>query len=131
MWSLWINNYMNFDNKMILLLEKSTSVTQLTMPEFLETRKEAAEKTAKAAKEKGGLALLTAAHFKAKKIPYTQAIKHAKARENDEPLEVCKDRADELVKMLKSWHKMSMMDFQKVTGELEAFGESYLKSKEL
>lgn len=122
---------MNFDNKLNILLERSTKDAPETLPEFLETRKAGAEKIAKSAKEKGGASLLTAAHFKAKKVPYTQAIKHAKARENDAPLEGCKERADELVKMLKNWHKMSQMEFQKVTGELEAFGESYIKSKEL
>ena len=122
---------MNFDNKINLLLEKSTSEAPATLPEFLETRKAGAEKIAKSAKEKGGFSLLTATHFKAKRVPYTQAIKHAKAREKDEPLEGCKERADELVKMLKNWHKMSQNDFQKITGELEAYGESYLKSKEL
>jgi hypothetical protein len=122
---------MNFDNKLNFLLEKSTSGEPQTLPEFLETRKAGAEKIAKSAKEKGGASLLTAVHFKAKRVPYTQAIKHAKARENDEPLEGCKERADELVKMLKGWHKMSQNDFQKVMGELEAYGESYIKSKEL
>ena len=122
---------MNFDNKLNILLERSTKDAPETLPEFLETRKAGAEKIDKSAKEKGGASLLTAAHFKAKKVPYTQAIKHAKARENDAPLEGCKERADELVKMLKNWHKMSQMEFQKVTGELEAFGESYIKSKEL
>jgi len=33
--------------------------------------------------------------------------------------------------MLKNWHKMSQIEFQKITGELEAYGESYIKSKEL
>lgn len=122
---------MNFDNKLNFLLEKSTKDAPETLPEFLETRKAGAEKIAKSAKEKGGPSLLTAAHFKAKRVPYTQAIKHAKAREKEEPLEGCKERADELVKMLKNWHKMSQNDFQKITGELEAYGESYLKSKEL
>jgi hypothetical protein len=122
---------MNFDNKLNFLLEKSTKGAPETLPEFLETRKAGAEKIAKAAKEKGGPSLLTAAHFKAKRVPYTQAIKHAKAREDSKPLEGCKERADELVKMLKNWHKMSQTEFQKITGELEAYGESYIKSKEV
>ena len=122
---------MNFDNKLNFLLEKSTTGTPETLPEFLETRKAGAEKIAKSAKEKGGPSLLTATHFKAKRVPYTQAIKHAKAREDGKPLEGCKERADDLVKMLKNWHKMSQTEFQKVTGELEAYGESYIKSKEM
>lgn len=122
---------MNFDNKLNLLLERSTKDSTENLQDFLETRKSGAEKIAKSAQEKGGASLLTAVHFKAKRVPYTQAIKHAKARENDEPLEGCKERAEELVKMLKNWHKMSQNEFQKVMGELEAYGESYIKSKEL
>lgn len=122
---------MNFDNKLNFLLEKSTNGEPQKLTDFLETRKAGAEEIAKAAKEKGGPSLLTATHFKAKKAPYTQAIKHSKARENTEPLEGCKERADELVKMLKNWHKMSQSEFQRVTGELEAYGESYIKSKEV
>ena len=121
---------MNFDNKLNFLLEKSTKGQPESLTEFLETRKGGAEKIAKSAQEKGGPSLLTAAHFKAKKVPYTQAIKHSKARKDSEPLEGCKERADELVKMLKNWHKMSQMEFQKITGELEAFGESYISSLE-
>lgn len=122
---------MNFDKKLNLLLEKSTKDKPETMQEFLEIRKAGAEKIAKAAQEKGGPSLLTAVHFKAKRVPYTQAIKHAKARKDSEPLEGCKERADELVKMLKNWHKMSQNEFQKVMGELEAYGESYIKSQDL
>lgn len=122
---------MNFDNKLNLLLEKSTNGETEKLTEFLETRKAGAEKIAKSAQEKGGPSLLTATHFKAKRVPYTQAIKHSKAREKDEPLEGCKERADEIVKMLKNWHKMSQTEFQKITGELEAYGESYIKSLSL
>lgn len=121
---------MNFDNKLNFLLEKSTKGEPENLTEFLETRKAGAEKIAKNAQEKGGPSLLTAAHFKAKKVPYTQAIKHSKARKDSGPLEGCKERADELVKMLKNWHKMSQTEFQKITGELEAFGESYISSLE-
>lgn len=119
---------MNFDRQLDLLLEKSTKGEPEKLTEFLETRKAGAEKIAKSAQEKGGPSLLTAVHFKAKRVPYTQAIKHSKAREGKEPLEGCKERADELIKMLKSWHKMSQNEFQKVMGELEAYGESYIKS---
>lgn len=125
---MWINIYMNFEKKLNVLLEKSTNGKSENLTEFIETRKAGAEKIAKSAQEKGGPSLLTATHFKAKKAPYTQAVKHSKSRENSEPLEGCKERADELVKMLKNWHKMSQSEFQRVTGELEAYGESYIKS---
>lgn len=122
---------MNFDKKLYILLEKSTKEEPEDLTAFIEKRKAGAEKIAKSAQEKGGPSLLTATHFKAKKVPYTQAIKHSKARKNGEPLEGCKERADELVKMLKNWHKMSQKEFQKVTGELEAFGESYISSLDI
>ena len=69
--------------------------------------------------------LLTAAHFKAKHKPYKEAIKHS----DQPPLEECKQKALKVLDQLKNIDSLSQNEWQKLTGELEAYGESYIESK--
>lgn len=94
--------------------------------EFLETRKKGAAKIAKSAQEKGGPSLLTAQHFKAKEVPYKKAIEHV----SDETREkYYSQEAEKCLKKLNSWKTMTQKEFQTVMGELEVWGEVYIKSK--
>jgi hypothetical protein len=91
---------------------------------FVSKRSKGAEKIQKTAKDKGGFSLLTAVHFEAKKIPYNVCKKHL----NDDDSCFIKEKADECFDKLKKWDKMSQKEFQHVMGQLEAYGEVYIRS---
>jgi hypothetical protein len=93
---------------------------------FVEKRSAGAKKIEKMASDKGGFSLLTAVHFKAKEVPYKVCAKHA----DDSDSSFVKAKADECFEKLKNWDKMSQKDFQHVMGQLEAYGEFYIRSKE-
>jgi len=93
---------------------------------FVEKRSAGAKKIQKMTQHKGGLSLLTAAHFKAKEVPYKICAKHT----NDADSSFIKAKANECFDKLKNWDKMSQRDFQHVMGQLEAYGEFYIRSKE-
>lgn len=93
---------------------------------FVEKRSAGAKKIQNMAQNKGGFSLLTAIHFKAKEVPYKICAKHA----DDLDSSFIKEKADECFEKLKSWDKMSQKDFQHVMGQLEAYGEFYIRSKE-
>lgn len=93
---------------------------------FVDKRSAGAKKIAKMATDKGGLSLLTAVHFKAKEVPYNVCAKHT----DDPDSTFVKEKADECFDKLKNWDKMSQKDFQHVMGQLEAYGEFYIRSKE-
>jgi hypothetical protein len=94
--------------------------------EFLETRKKGAEKIQKSAEEKGVPSILTAQHFKAKAIPYKKALEHA-TEEDKETYYL--EEAEKCLARLKSWKTMTQKEFQTVMGELEVWGEVYIKSE--
>jgi len=94
--------------------------------EFLEIRKKGAEKIQKSAEAKGGASILTAQHFKAKEIPYKKALEHS-TEENKEKYYL--KEAEKCLSRLKSWKTMTQKEFQTVMGELEVWGEVYIKSK--
>lgn len=96
------------------------------LTEFLETRKAGAQKIETTSRVKGGPSLLTAAHFKAKAKPYSEAIGHVLP---DKPLTHCKQRALECLQKLKGIDNLTQNEWQKLTGELEAYGEAYIQSK--
>lgn len=94
---------------------------------FVEKRSTGAKKIAKTATDKGGFSLLTAVHFKAKEVPYKVCAKHA----DDPNSSFVKKKADECFDKLKNWDKMSQKEFQHVMGQLEAYGEFYIRSMEV
>ena len=93
---------------------------------FVEKRSAGAKKIQKSAADKGGFSTLTAIHFKAKEVPYKVCAKHA----DDSDSSFVKKKADECFDKLKNWDKMSQKDFQHVMGQLEAYGEFFIRSKE-
>jgi len=106
-----------------IILEKNNDVNNLH--EFIEKRKTGADKIRKAAEAKGGPAKLTAVHFAAKEKPYKEAL-NLSTKENCS--QALKKKAQVLVSRLKSWHTMSQREFQDVMGQLEAYGEIYIKT---
>ncbi len=93
---------------------------------FVKKRSIGAKKIEKTAFDKGGYSTLTGIHFKAKEIPYKHCAKHV----DDEDSTFIKNKADECFEKLKNWDKMSQRDFQHVMGQLEAYGEFYIRSKQ-
>jgi len=93
---------------------------------FITKRSEGAKKIQKSAADKGGFSTLTAIHFKAKEVPYNNCSKHSK----DKDSKFVKEQADGCFDKLKSWDKMSQKEFQHVMGQLEAYGEVYIRSIE-
>ena len=110
---------MQFD----LLIEKTLSNIDTKNEEFLTIRAKGAKKIEASARAKGGPALLTAQHFKAKEIPYKECIKNIN---NPKFIE---SKANQCLSKLRGWKNMTQAEFQKVMGELEAYGESYIKVK--
>ena len=106
-----------------IILEKNNDVNNLH--EFIEKRKTGADKIRKAAEAKGGPAKLTAVHFAAKERPYKEALSLSTKENCSQTL---KKKAQVLVSRLKSWHTMSQREFQDVMGQLEAYGEIYIKT---
>ena len=116
-------------NKFSLLIEsylKGNKNDPEDLSVFIEKRTAGAKKIQKMAENKGGYSTLTAIHFKAKSIPYNFCNKHA----NDEDSTFIKEKADECFEKLKKWDKMTQREFQHVMGQLEAYGEVYIRSKE-
>lgn len=114
----------------LLIEQKNFLKGNKTDPEdlftFITKRSEGAKKIQKTAEDKGGYATLTAIHFKAKEVPYSHCSKHSK----DNDSKFVKEKADECFEKLKTWDKMSQREFQHVMGQLEAYGEVYIRSIE-
>ena len=103
----------------ILQEKNDTSVIN----DFIKIRSKGAEKIEKQAREKGGASILTAIHFKAKEIPYEHCL------ENSDDLKSIEKKADVIFNKLKNWKNLSQRQFQALMGELEAYGEIYIKIK--
>lgn len=97
------------------------------LADFLQARKDGAQKIVKAAEEKGGPSLLTATHFAAKDEPYQEAIDAA----SDSELDNCLEQALSILKQLTNIENLSQDQFQALTGQMEAYGEAYIVSRDL
>jgi len=93
--------------------------------EFVEARKAGAKKIQVAAEAKGGPAILTAQHFKAKAKPYAMALEHVHDKDREK---MYAKHATECLRKLQNWKKMTQKEFQATMGELEVWGEVYIKS---
>lgn len=102
------------------ILEKKE---KLEVSEFIDKRASGAKKIQQQAQLKGGPALLTSVHFKAKEKPYEYCSDHC------DDIEKITKKADEVFNRLKSWKEMSQRDFQHYMGMLEAYGEIVIKIK--
>jgi hypothetical protein len=103
-----------------VFLEKKET---LSIDEFIDKRSAGAKKIQHQAEAKGGPALLTSVHFKAKEKPYEYCSN------NFDSLENITKKADEVFDKLKNWKEMSQRDFQHYMGVLEAYGEIVIKIK--
>jgi len=110
---------MQHDNeKIFILYEQSASSS---FEEFAGKRLQGAEKIAKAAKEKGGAAMLTYHHFNVKLPHYKKAA--AGRFDVDAAKKQLKDLTKELNSSINSTVKMQQIEFQKKVGLIEVLGE--------
>ena len=118
-----LNTHMEqFANLVATILE---STQDDKFKDFLETRKAGAKKIQEAAAAKGGPSILTSQHFKAKERPYKIAIDEVNDKDREK---VYVRHAEECLRKLRGWKKMSQKEFQTIMGELEVWGEVYIKS---
>lgn len=104
--------------------KKTEQEKPVALDEFLKKRLEGAKKIANKAEEKGGVAILTAWHFKAKLPLYKQLTKQV---ENSSVEETVKRRFEAAKKQLSL--QLTQREFQELMGELEVLGEVYLQIK--
>jgi chorismate mutase len=116
-----INNYMFTFDMLLESIKDTIKQTDVKLQDFLSKRQAGAKKIALQSQKKGGYSVLTAIHFKAKEIPYQECIKHL----ND--VEFVEKKADACWDKLKDWKNMSQREFQHVMGQLEAYGEVYIR----
>ena len=92
---------------------------------FLTKRLAGAEKIQAMTQKKGGFSLLTAIHYKAKLKPYAESEKwHDKEGKEDH----YKAKAKEVYERLKDLDSLSQKEFQALMGELEVWGEVYIRA---
>ncbi len=96
------------------------------MEEYLDARKKGAQDAADKAKAKGGNALPSYYHFDGKVAAYEKCYKIVKS---DKCLVILGEKYSDTMKKLKKYRDMSQKNFQKIVGELEVWGEIYLKCK--
>jgi Cdc6-like AAA superfamily ATPase len=93
--------------------------------EFLSKRKAGATKIEKQTRAKGGYSTLTAIHYAAKQKPYADAIKW---ENRDGKEKHFKEKAKEIYAKLKDLDNLTQREFQALMGELEVYGEVYIRS---
>jgi len=99
-----------------------------TFEEFAQVRHDGAAKIAKAAKEKGGAAMLTYHHF-AVKLPYYKKAASGKF----DPQKFSADLSSQMEKLtsgVSNEISMKQVEFQRVMGIIEVLGELLIKSKD-
>ncbi len=96
------------------------------MEEYLDARKKGAQDAADKAKAKGGNAMPTFYHFDGKVAAYEKCYKIVKSEKR---LVLLHEKYSDTMKKLKKYREMSQKTFQKIVGELEVWGEIYLKIK--
>jgi len=92
---------------------------------FLQKRLAGAEKIQAMTEKKGGFSLLTAIHYKAKLKPYAESEKCAEKEGKEEHY---KSKAKEVYEKLKDLDSLSQKQFQALMGELEVWGEVYIRA---
>jgi len=106
------------------LFEKIIDTTDEFL-EFIKKRAAGAAKIQAAAKKSGGYAILTSYHFAGKVRPYEYGLK---AYKKDNREEMLKEKYKEAYDKLQDIDNISQRQFQFITGELEAYGELYIRS---
>lgn len=115
---------MQFDKLFEKVISNETEAEQ-AFEEFLTKRLAGAEKIQAMTEKKGGYSTLTAIHYKAKLKPYAESEKWAD-KENKE--EHYKSKAKEVYEKLKDLDSLSQKQFQALMGELEVWGEVYIRA---
>ena len=115
---------MEFDRLFEKVIENETEAEQ-AFNEFLSKRLAGAEKIQAMTEKKGGYSTLTAIHYKAKLKPYAESEKWA---EKDGKEEHYKAKAKEVYKKLSNLDDLSQKEFQSLMGELEVWGEVYIRA---
>lgn len=116
-----------------LILEKRVDTdpsSSESFERFLDKRLAGAEKLAESTKAKGGYSTLTAIHYAAKAKPYAECIKlNSQHKEDQEKVnELYKQKAEEIYSKLSDLDSLSQKEFQALMGELEVYGEVYIRA---
>lgn len=93
--------------------------------DFLKNRKEGAKKAAEAAKEKGGDSILSYYHFAAKNKPYSKVISTLRNEGLDGTIKLCKREYKNLMQAVDL--DMNQKKYQAIVGEIEVYGECYIR----
>lgn len=107
----------------IALFEKIIDTTD-GLIEFIKKRAAGAAKIQAAAQKKGGYSILTAIHFAGKVKPYADGLKWATKEGNEDHF---KAKYKEAYLKLKDIDSLSQRQFQFISGEMEAYGEQYIR----
>jgi hypothetical protein len=110
-----------------LLVRRILQEAESSLFTFLKARRDGAAKIQQEAEKKGGAALVTEHHFAVKRPIYEDAIDRAK---EGEVLDDCLASVLNCLKQLKEVETMTMWQFAGLTGQLEAYGEAYIASRE-
>ena len=116
-----------------LILEKRVDTdpsSSESFERFLDKRLAGAEKLAVSTKAKGGYSTLTAIHYAAKAKPYAECIKlNSQHKEDQEKVnELYKQKAEDVYSKLSDLDSLSQKEFQALMGELEVWGEVYIRA---
>lgn len=109
----------------LYLEEIQKELSDKTFAEFLSKRKSGATKIEKQTKAKGGYSTLTAIHYAAKQKPYTDAIKWENKKGKEKHF---KEKAKEIYAKLKDLDNLTQREFQSLMGQLEVYGEVYIRA---
>ena len=116
-----------------LIFEKRVQpdpTTEESFQQFLIKRAAGAAKLENSSREKGGFATLTAIHYAAKAKPYAESKKlEAKYKDDHDAVnKIYKQKAEEVYAKLKDLDSLSQKEFQSLMGELEVWGEVYIRA---
>jgi hypothetical protein len=100
------------------------------LEKFIAKRAAGANKIANSSKKKGGYSTLTAIHFAAKAKPYKEASKmeNSPNKNCDKCNAYYKKKIKETYDKLKDIDRLSQKEFQALMGELEVWGEVYIRA---
>jgi len=125
--------YSVLTEKYQLIFEKRVQpdpTTEESFQQFLIKRAAGAAKLENSSREKGGFATLTAIHYAAKAKPYAESKKLETEYKDDHDAvnEIYKQKAKKVYAKLKDLDNLSQKEFQSLMGELEVWGEVYIRA---
>jgi len=111
---------MEFDRLFESVIDKTKEFV-----EFIIKRAAGAEKIQKMTEKKGGYSTLTAIHYAAKAKPYAESERWAEKEGRDAHF---KAKAKAVYDKLSDLDSLSQKQFQSLMGEMEVWGEVYIRS---